>query len=231
MNTLIRLRSRNHSPFAIAVFVLTVYSATAEVNGQPPQVSAGDELNTLRYQKTNMHLCPEGKWAIGEDRWGKVVRVNMLKITAADWAQVPGVKKAWPMKGFEGVEGMAFHPVLTEVKDVDRDGKPDIFRCRSEHPGARIERLCYDDGSVVWESEPVGAMFGDETRLPVFDLHGKGTSSVLYASRHDDCGKLWCFSADTGETWSVREFESHSVPPQTKRIAYEPCGFRLTEML
>jgi hypothetical protein len=76
------------------------------------------------------------------------------------------------MKGFEGVPGMAFHPILSEVKDVDGDGKLDIFRCRSEHLGARIERLRCDDGSVVWESEPVGAMFGDETRLPVFDLHG-----------------------------------------------------------
>jgi len=90
-----------------------------------------------------MRLCPEGKWTLGEDNWLKIVRVNMLKITAADWAQVPGVKKTWPMTGFEGAEGMAFHPVITEVKDVDRDGKPDIFRCRSEHPGARIERLRY----------------------------------------------------------------------------------------
>ena len=32
----------------------------------------------------------------------------------------------------------------------------DIFRCRSEHEGARIERLNYDDGSVVWESEAHG---------------------------------------------------------------------------
>jgi outer membrane protein assembly factor BamB len=147
-----------------------------------------------------MHFCPKGKWAVGEDQWGKIVRVNMLKITPTDWPQVPGVKRAFPMRGFEGVEEMAFHPVLSEVKDVDGDGKLDIFRCRSEHPNARIERLSYEDGSVVWESEPVGAMFGDETRLPVFDLHGNGSYSVLYASRHDDCGKLWCFDANSGKT-------------------------------
>jgi hypothetical protein len=34
---------------------------------------------------------------------------------------------------------------------------------RSEHAGARIERLRYDDGSVVWESDPVGELYGDET--------------------------------------------------------------------
>jgi hypothetical protein len=27
-----------------------------------------------------MHLCPEGKWTLGEDKWGKIVRVNMLQI-------------------------------------------------------------------------------------------------------------------------------------------------------
>ena len=127
-----------------------------------------------------MHLCPEGKWTLGEDKWGKIVRVNMLKITAADWAQVPGVKKAWPMKGFEGVPGMAFHPIISEVKDVDADGKPDIFRCRSEHPGARIERLCYDDGSVVWESEPLGALFGDESAICRCSIcTGRGASPCL----------------------------------------------------
>lgn len=168
--------------------------------GKCSQPGADDETGAVHYQKANMHLCPEGKWEVAEDQWGTIIRVNMLKITPADWVKVPGVKKAWPMKGFEGVPGMAFHPILSEVKDVDRDGKPDIFRCRSEHPGARIERLRYDDGSVVWESEPLGALFGDETRLPVFDLDGKGSFSVVYASRHEDCGKLWCGSADTGQT-------------------------------
>jgi len=181
----------------LAVGLLCLGGITARA--ESPRPGAADEAATLNYQKANMHLCPQGKWALGEDTWGKIVRVNMLKITPADWAQVPGVKKAWPMRGFEGVEGMAFHPILSEVKDVDGDGKLDIFRCRSEHPGARIERLRYDDGSVVWESEPVGALFGDETRLPVFDLHGSGGFSVLYASRHDDCGKLCCFDAETGE--------------------------------
>ncbi|MHC4478220.1 MAG: rhamnogalacturonan lyase family protein [Planctomycetota bacterium] len=150
--------------------------------------------------KVNMHLLPKGEYQIGSDQWGKIVRVNMLKIK--DWSKVPGVKKAWVMKGFEGVEGMAFHPVISDVKDVDGDGKSDIFRCRSEREDARIERLGYDDGSVVWVSEPMAALHGDESRLPVFDLDGDGVYSVLHATK----GGTWCISAKTGKTeWSVKE--------------------------
>lgn len=148
----------------------------------------------------NMHLLPKGEFAVSKDKWGDIVRVNMLKIK--DWSKVPGVKKAWIMKGFEGREGMAFHPIISEVKDVDGDGKLDIFRCRSEHQDARIERLRYDDGSVVWQSEPMAALHGDESRLPVFDLDGDGVYSVLHATK----GGTWCINAKTGKTeWSVKE--------------------------
>lgn len=148
----------------------------------------------------NMHLLPAGEFEVAKDKWGDIVRVNMLKIK--DWSKVPGVKKAWIMKGFEGVEGMAFHPVISEVKDVDGDGKPDIFRCRSEHQGARIERLRYDDGAVVWQSEPMAALHGDESRLPVFDLDSDGVYSVMHATK----GGTWCINAKTGKTeWSVKE--------------------------
>jgi len=100
------------------------------------------------------------------------------------------------MQGFEGEEGMAFHPIISEIKDVDDDGKPDIFRLRSEHPGAQIERLRYDDGSVVWESDPVGPFHGDESRLAVFELEGPSDGCVFYA----DKGGVYCFDAATGIT-------------------------------
>ncbi|MHC4201403.1 MAG: outer membrane protein assembly factor BamB family protein, partial [Planctomycetota bacterium] len=159
------------------------------------------EIRKARSNSTvNMHLLPAGEFEVGTDRWGPIVRVNMLKVT--DWSKVPGVKKAWPMKGYEGVEGMAFHPVISEVKDVDGDGVVDIFRCRSEHEGARIERLRYADGSVVWESPPMGALHGDESRLAVFDLDGDGVFSVLHSTKSG----VYCVSARTGKTeWAERE--------------------------
>jgi outer membrane protein assembly factor BamB len=163
--------------------------------GEMARIRNGDTNSTF-----NMHHLPEGEFAVGKDQWGEIVRVNMLKIK--DWSKVPGVKKAWVMKGFEGEEGMAFHPIISEIKDVDGDGKLDIFRCRSEHEGARIERLRYDDGSVVWESEPLAALHGDESRLPVFDLDGDGVYSVLHATK----GGTWCLNAKTGKTeWAVKE--------------------------
>jgi outer membrane protein assembly factor BamB len=189
----INMKIKTHTIMFVLLCSLVQQSLGAQQHNPFGEIKKGDKNSTL-----NMHLLPEGEFEVSKDQWGDIVRVNMLKIK--DWAKVPGVKKAWSMKGYEGVEGMAFHPILSEVKDVDGDGKPDILRCRSEHGGTRIERLRYDDGPVVWESEPLGALFGDETRLPVFDLHGNGHLSVLYASRHDHCGKLWCIRTDTGET-------------------------------
>jgi hypothetical protein len=142
-----------------ALFLASLAAAAAQAQDRV----VGEALKLPTQSTLNMQHCPEGKWEIGKDQWGPIVRVNMLKIADADWKKVPGVKKAWRMKGFEGVAGMAFHPIISEVKDVDGDGKPDIFRLRSEHAGARIERLRYDDGSVVWESDPVGELYGDET--------------------------------------------------------------------
>ena len=181
------------------MFILQGFFARQSLKAQ--QYNAFGEIRKSDKNSTlNMHLLPEVEFAVEEDKFGEIVRVNMLKVK--DWSRVPGVKKAWGMKGFEGEEGMAFHPIISEVKDVDGDGKLDIFRCRSEHQGARIERLRYDDGSVVWESEPMAALHGDESRLPVFDLDGDGVYSVLHAAK----GGTWCINAKTGKTeWSVKE--------------------------
>ncbi len=179
--------------------IITVYLAAC-IGGSMAKAQEESQAADISYQQNNMNLCPDGKWVLGEDRWGEIVRVNMLKITPADWTQVPGVKKAWPMQGYEGVEGMAYHPIISEIKDVDGDGKLDIFRRRSEHSGAQIERLRYEDGSVVWVSEPLGALSGDESRLPVFDLEGNGRFFVVHATRQDDCFMLWCIDAATGVT-------------------------------
>jgi hypothetical protein len=79
---------------------LYVISITAQA--QSPQANPFGEIRRANENSTvNMHLRPEGKWAIGEDLWGKIVRVNMLTMQDADWDNVPGVKKAWRMQGFE----------------------------------------------------------------------------------------------------------------------------------
>lgn len=152
----------------LVVILLIIGQQSLNAQEYNPFGEYGVKSNTN--STVNMHLLPEGEFEVGKDQWGYIVRVNMLKIK--DWSKVPGVKKAWIMKGYEGEEGMAFHPIISEVKDVDGDGKLDIFRCRSEHEGARIERLRYDDESVVWVSEPMAALYGYESRLGVYDLDG-----------------------------------------------------------
>ena len=68
--------------------------AAKGVRGRTARHDPNDRAAALQYRKTNMHLCPKGKWALGQDQWGKIVRVNMLRITAADWAGVtpPGIR-------------------------------------------------------------------------------------------------------------------------------------------
>jgi outer membrane protein assembly factor BamB len=186
------------SIFTIALTILVLYNKLLLYSQEYNPY--GEKSRGYKNSTVNMHLLPDGEFGIGKDQWGEIIRVNMLKIK--DWSRVPCVKKAWKMKGFEGETGMAFHPVISEIKDVDGDGKLDIFRCRSQHDDARIERLRYDDGSVVWESEPMAALHGDESRLPVFDLDGDGEYSVLHATR----GGTWCIKANDGKTeWSIRE--------------------------
>ncbi len=160
----------------LLIRVNTLFADSNQANDSFFYNPFGEYKKANSNSKINMHLLPKGEYEIAGDQWGSIVRVNMLKIKY--WSKVPGVKKAWIIKGFEGVEGMAFHPVISEVKDVDADGKSDIFRCRSEHEDARIERLRYDDGRVVWESEPMAALHGDESRLPVFDLDGDGVEDI-----------------------------------------------------
>jgi len=58
--------------------------AAKGVQGRTDLHNPADTTIALEYQKANMPLCPEGKWALGEDEWGKIVRVNVLKITPPD---------------------------------------------------------------------------------------------------------------------------------------------------
>ena len=172
-------------------------SALPATGNLPPPSPFGEPYATNRSPSTvNMQFCPRSMWEIGRDQWGEIVRVNLLKINDLDWEQVSGVKKVWRMRGCEDKPGMVFHPVMSEIKDVDGDGTPDIFHLRSPGAGARIERLRYQDGAVVWESEPVGEMSGDESRLAVFGLNRADDWCVFYA----DQGGAYCLDAATGKT-------------------------------
>ena len=64
------MRRTSRFTLVLVTVMLTAFSAAAEVKGQSPQPGAGDETDTIHYQKANIHLCPEGKWALGEDQWG-----------------------------------------------------------------------------------------------------------------------------------------------------------------
>ena len=115
----------------------------------------GETRRANQNSTLNMHLLPKGEFAVGKDKWGDIVRVNMLKIK--DWPKVPGVKKAWIMKGYEGEEGMAFHPVISEVKDVDGDGKllwkrnaPSSLLSKGDWNGDGVEDIaCFALGANV----------------------------------------------------------------------------------
>ena len=97
----------------VIIFVLLCSLGQQSLNAQHynpfGETHRGNENSTL-----NMQLLPKGEFTVGKDLWGDIVRVNMLKIK--DWSNVPGVKKTWIMKGFEGEEGMGFHPVISDYR-------------------------------------------------------------------------------------------------------------------
>jgi hypothetical protein len=74
--------------------ILLLFVGMITARGQSSQRSVDDKQSKLLYQNANMHLCPTGKWVLGEDPWGEIVRVNMLKIAPAEWPEVPGVTPA-----------------------------------------------------------------------------------------------------------------------------------------
>jgi len=66
--------------------VVQVILVSAETYRNP----FGETRKGNKNSPLNMHLLPKGEFAVGKDKWGDIVRVNMLKIN--DWSKVPGVK-------------------------------------------------------------------------------------------------------------------------------------------
>lgn len=119
--------------------------------------------------RKNLDLVPNAEFTIGKDRYGPVVRVNMLKIK--DWPAVPGIKKAWKAHYLTaGPEDTFSNLILSEVIDVDGRGTFHAF-CYIDWYKSHIAR--YDDkGRCLWVSDRLPRRAGDESRLPVLDVDG-----------------------------------------------------------
>ncbi len=138
------------------------------------------------------HILPKGEFAVGRDDYGDVVRIDLGRIR--DWTKVPGIKHHWPVLGPNG-ETRCFHPVLSHVRDVDGDGRLDLFRVIINRPHAQVARFDWD-GRLVWESERLAPCCGDESGVPVEDLDGDGAFECVLSQ----WAAVYCIDAATGAT-------------------------------
>ena len=154
--------------------------------------------------KGNLELVPNASFDIGNDQYGPIVRVNMLKIDS--WSSVPGISKVWKACYPNPNEGDNFsNLILSEVIDVDGDGTFHAFCCIDWYK-SHIAR--YDDqGNCLWVSAALPRRAGDESRLPVLDIDNDGTLEVLSVQqyREDGGGAVVCLDGETGQTeWLTR---------------------------
>lgn len=150
----------------------------------------------------NLHLVPKVDVEIAQDKFGKIIRVNLHKIK--DWGKVPGVKKCWPVpvwnstKEMRGIPAdcgrLAWNAVRSNIKDVDGDGRLDIFMSYGESPFGQVVRLGYD-GNVIWESQRLSVATGDESGMPIADLDGDGRDECVVGHQ----GAIYCLDADKGK--------------------------------
>ena len=158
---------------------------------------------------SGLDKVPESEFEIATDEFGKIVRVNLLKIKDSTWEKVPGIKKRWQILGPDGSKTRAFNAVQSDIVDVDGDGEPDIFASAlidrvndddtRERAGA-VERLDYEDRSVIWRSEDMPHGFMNVDQLYVEDLDADGKFEVVTGIP----GWVFCFDAQTGKTnWKV----------------------------
>ena len=102
-------------------------------------------------------------WSIAEDEFGALVRIDVEKIK--DWGSVPCVRQCIEIPP-EQDQDLPQHGVISNMKDIDGDGRQDIFCRLIEKPYSRIAR--FDDrGKQVWVSERLAPGSGDESGLPM----------------------------------------------------------------
>ncbi len=163
---------------------------TVRVTGPPPVPNRAPEIPDIS------DILPEGEFSVDRDAHGPIVRINMDRIR--NWNRVPGIKRRWELTG-PGGEQKCCHGVGTTIKDVDGDGRLDLFRLIQSQPKGQLARLD-DQGRIVWKSEKLAPACGDESGVPVEDLDGDGRyECVLSHWAH-----LYCIDAATGKTkWHV----------------------------
>ena len=152
--------------------------------------------------KKNLDLIPKDDFAIGRDKHGPIVRVNMLKIK--DFTTVPGISKAWKAHYKTTGEKDTFsNMILSEVVDIDGKG---TFHAFSYIDWYKSHIARYDqNGNCLWVSDPLPARAGDESRLPVLDIDADGTLKVLSTQKFPEKGggAIVCLDAETGKLkWS-----------------------------
>jgi hypothetical protein len=150
------------------------------------------------------HLLPAGEFSVDRDPFGPIVRINMNRIRR--WEEVPGIKRRWALTGPDG-EAECYHGVSTHLKDVDGDGRLDIFRVIATRPQGRLARLD-DRGRIVWLSEKLAPGCGDESGVPVEDLDADGRLECVVSH----WAATYCIDAETGSTKWKTDLETGGEP-------------------
>ena len=149
-------------------------------------------------------ILPAGEFSVDDDEHGMIVRVNLDRIR--DWGRVPGVKRHWALAGPQGQEA-CYHGVCSTLKDVDGDGRLDLFRLVNSQPFGQLARFD-QDGRTVWLSGKLSPGCGDESGVPVEDLDGDGACECVLSH----WTALYCIDARTGALRWQRELESGGKP-------------------
>ena len=148
--------------------------------------------------RANLDLVPESEFSVGEDSYGPIVRVNMLKIK--NLAIVPGIKKIFKAHYKEPTGKETFNNlILSEVVDVD--GK-NTFHAFSYINWRKSHIARYDENNkCLWVSDSLPSRAGDESRLPVLDIDADGTMEVISTQKFPEKGggAIVCLDAETGK--------------------------------
>ena len=68
--------------------------------------------------RANLNLVPDAEFVVGQDEYGPIVRVNLLKIQ--NWTAVPGIKKIWKARYEKpDLEDTLSNLILSEVVRTD----------------------------------------------------------------------------------------------------------------